>query len=119
MPFWKKPAALGTSGVLLLFGVGGAYLGRNYIGGTKSPAAPVVALNSLAVLPFHNASGDPKLDWLGSSMAEMLSTDVGQSASIRMVSEDRVEQVLKDLRIRSSMTALVSPMMAVECLRYD
>ena len=97
--FWKKPAAIGVSAVLLLFGVGGAYLGRNYIGGTKSPAAPVVALNSLAVLPFHNASGDPKLDWLGSSMAEMLSTDVGQSASIRMVSEDRVEQVLKDLRI--------------------
>jgi tetratricopeptide (TPR) repeat protein/predicted Ser/Thr protein kinase len=98
VPIWKKPAALGTS-VLLLFGVGGAYLGRNYIGGTKSPAAPVVALNSLAVLPFHNASGDSRLDWLGSSMAEMLSTDVGQSASIRMVSEDRVEQVLKDLRI--------------------
>jgi serine/threonine protein kinase/tetratricopeptide (TPR) repeat protein len=99
VPFWKKPAALGTSAMLLLFGVGGAYLGRNYIGGTKAPAGPVVALNSLAVLPFHNASGDPKLDWLGSSMAEMLSTDIGQSASIRMVSEDRVEQVLKDLRI--------------------
>jgi tetratricopeptide (TPR) repeat protein len=32
-------------------------------------------------------------------MAEMLSTDVGQSASVRTVSEDRVEQALKDLRI--------------------
>ena len=32
-------------------------------------------------------------------MAEMLSTDVGQSSSVRMVSTERVGQVLKDLRI--------------------
>jgi tetratricopeptide (TPR) repeat protein/predicted Ser/Thr protein kinase len=99
VPFWKKPTAIAISLLLLVFGIGGAYLGRNYLGGTKTTAAPAVALNSLAVLPFHNAGGDPKLDWLGSSMAEMLSTDVGQSASIRMVSADRVAQVLKDLRI--------------------
>ena len=61
-----------------------------------TPAAP---LNALAILPFHNASSDAKLDWLGSSMAEMLSTDVGQSSSVRMVSTERVGQVLKDLRI--------------------
>src|SRR5713101_951459 len=45
----------------------------------KAPSGPVV---SLAILPFRNASGDPGLDWLGSSMAEMLSTDVGQSVSL-------------------------------------
>jgi serine/threonine protein kinase/tetratricopeptide (TPR) repeat protein len=63
--------------------------------------APTV---SLAILPFRNASGDPGLDWLGSSMAEMLSTDVGQSSSLRTVSTDRVHQILRDLRIQSDAT---------------
>ena len=40
---------------------------------------------SLAILPFRNASGDPQLDWLGPSLADMLSTDVGQSAHLRTV----------------------------------
>jgi tetratricopeptide (TPR) repeat protein/predicted Ser/Thr protein kinase len=60
------------------------------------PAAPAL---SLAILPFRNASGDPSLDWLGSSVAEMLSTDVGQSASLRTVSSERVEQIERDLRV--------------------
>jgi serine/threonine protein kinase len=47
--------------------------------------APAV---SLAILPFRNASGDQSLDWLGPSLAEMLSTDVGQSAHLRTVSSD-------------------------------
>ena len=58
--------------------------------------APVV---SLAVMPFQNSSGDSSLDWLGSSMAEMLTTEIGQSASLRTVSSDRVHQILNDLRM--------------------
>ncbi len=54
---------------------------------------------SLAILPFHNALGDPSMDWLGSSLAEMLSTDVGQSAQLRTVSQDRLHQVLSDLQV--------------------
>ena len=34
---------------------------------------------SLAIVPFRNATGDPSLDWLGTSLAEMLTTDVGHS----------------------------------------
>jgi tetratricopeptide (TPR) repeat protein/predicted Ser/Thr protein kinase len=56
-------------------------------------------LVSLAILPFRNASGDPGLDWYGSSIAEMLTTDVGQSASLRTVSPDRVHQILNDLHM--------------------
>ncbi len=62
------------------------------------PAAAVQPV-SLAILPFHNASTDVAIDWLGPSLAEMLRTDVGQSASLRTVSSDRLHQVLKDLRI--------------------
>jgi serine/threonine protein kinase/tetratricopeptide (TPR) repeat protein len=58
--------------------------------------APAV---SLAILPFRNASGDQSLDWLGPSLAEMLSTDVGQSAHLRTVSSDRVHQILNDLHM--------------------
>src|SRR5207237_4511853 len=57
---------------------------------------------SLAILPFRNASGDNSLDWLGSSVADMLSTDVGQSARVRTISPDRLHQVLADLRITPS-----------------
>jgi tetratricopeptide (TPR) repeat protein len=64
-------------------------------------AGPAV---SLAILPFRNASGDQSLDWLGPSLAEMLSTDVGQSSSLRTVSTDRVHQILRDLRIQSDAT---------------
>jgi tetratricopeptide (TPR) repeat protein len=54
---------------------------------------------SLAILPFRNASGDQALDWLGPSLADMLSTDVGQSAHLRTVSPDRVHQILNDLHM--------------------
>jgi serine/threonine protein kinase/tetratricopeptide (TPR) repeat protein len=62
----------------------------------RTPSGPVV---SLAILPFRNASGDPALDWLGPSVAEMLSTDVGQSSQLRTVSPDRLHQVLADLHL--------------------
>jgi len=63
---------------------------------TQTSAAPAV---SLAILPFRNASGDPSFDWLGPSLADMLTTDVGQSAHLRTVSPDRLHQVLQDLHI--------------------
>ena len=101
VPLWKRPIVLVPVAAVLL-AAGGAVLGGKFTPSTDKPGKPKVApppVASLAILPFHNASGDPKLDWLGSSMAEMLSTDVGESASVRMISEDRVGQVLKDLRI--------------------
>jgi tetratricopeptide (TPR) repeat protein len=56
-------------------------------------------VTSLAILPFRNASGDPNLDWLGPSMAEMLTTDVGQSQQLHTVPPERVQQILRDLRL--------------------
>ena len=60
---------------------------------------------ALAILPFRNASGDPSLDWLGASLADMLSTDVGQSAHLHPVSSDRLRQVLHDLQITPDATS--------------
>jgi len=62
-------------------------------------SAVVVHPVSLAILPFQNASADAKLDWLGSSLADMLSTDVGQSAHLRTISSTNLHQIFTDLRI--------------------
>ena len=70
------------------------------------PAGPQV---SLAILPFRNASGDASLDWLGPSLADMLSTDVGQSAQLRTISPDRLHQVLTDLQITANV--IIDPTM--------
>ena len=42
------------------------------------------------------------LDWLGPSLADMLSTDVGQSAHLRTVSPNSLHQIFTDLRISSA-----------------
>jgi len=78
--------------VLLLAGV--VFRGKIFGPGIK-PTEPAI---SLAILPFRNASGDPSLD-LGTSLAEMLSTDVGQSAYLRTIPPDRLQQALHDLRV--------------------
>ena len=91
------PLVTGIATVLLLAIVGFLFRGPLFSTlGTKNASAPAL---SLAILPFRNASGDPSVDWLGSSLADMLSTDVGQSAHLRTVSPERLHQVLSDLRI--------------------
>jgi serine/threonine protein kinase/tetratricopeptide (TPR) repeat protein len=94
---------IGVVATVLLLAVTGLLLRNKLFGpGASSTPAPVV---SLAILPFHNASGDQSLDWLGPSLADMLSTDVGRSSKLRTVSADRLHQVLKDLHITADAQA--------------
>lgn len=94
-PIGWKYAAIGVSVALLLtialFGPGKFFS----ISGKKTAPEPLV----LAVIPLQNASGDATLNWLGASFAEVLRTEIGQSADFRTVSPDRVQQVLADMRI--------------------
>ena len=91
------PLLAGIATVLLLLIVGFVFRGALFSPSAKKTASgPAV---SLAIVPFRNASGDPQLDWLGSSLAELLSTDVGQSAHLHTISSDRLRQVLSDLRV--------------------
>jgi serine/threonine protein kinase len=69
-----------------------------------SPPPPATEIPSLAVLPFQNASGNADLDWMGSGIADMLATDLGEAESIRTVPPDRLHQLLRDLRISSAST---------------
>jgi eukaryotic-like serine/threonine-protein kinase len=74
---------------------------------TARQVAQVPAI-SLAIMPFYNGSEDPSLNWLGSSLADMLGGDIGQSANVRMVSPDRLHQVLQDLHISGTSQADVA-----------
>src|SRR6266436_1914619 len=95
-PFARYRAWIaGAAAVVLLAAVGIAFRGKIFPAKRTAP----VEQASLAILPFRNASGDASLDWLGPSLADMLSTDVGQSARLRTISPDRLHQVLSDLRI--------------------
>jgi eukaryotic-like serine/threonine-protein kinase len=90
------PLLTGIATVLLLLVVGYAFRGALFSPAKNAASAPAL---SLAILPFRNASGDASLDWIGPSLADMLSTDVGQSARLRTVSQNQVHQVFSDLRI--------------------
>jgi tetratricopeptide (TPR) repeat protein/predicted Ser/Thr protein kinase len=95
---WRLIVAAAAVVVLAVSG----YLLRDRIFGRSGQPAPVAPAVSLAILPFRNASSDTSLDWLGSSLADMLTTDVGQSASLRTVSPNILHQIFGDLRISSS-----------------
>jgi tetratricopeptide (TPR) repeat protein/predicted Ser/Thr protein kinase len=86
----------GVAAICVLAIVGFLFRDKLFSPSTQTPAGPVM---SLAILPFRNASGDSSLNWLGSTAAEMLGTDMGQSASLRRVPSDRVSQILHDLRV--------------------
>jgi serine/threonine protein kinase/Tfp pilus assembly protein PilF len=97
---WPLIAGIVTALVLAISG----YMFRDRLfrspSSTRSTAAGSAV--SLAILPFRNASGDPNLDWIGPSLADMLSTDVGQSARLRTVSPSSLHQIFTDLRISSA-----------------
>jgi len=97
---WKWITA-GAVAVAVVFGGWGLSGKLTSKTGSKTPVGPEV---SLAILPFRNASTDLSIDWLGPSLADMLNTDVGQSAHLRTISPDRLHQVLSDLRITPGAT---------------
>jgi eukaryotic-like serine/threonine-protein kinase len=93
---WKW---LGAGIVALLLAVGTYFGVRHRIQPPGESQEKPGSVISLAVIPFHNDSGDPSLDWLSSSLSENLSTDIGQSAHLHLVSPGRLQQVLHDLHI--------------------
>lgn len=91
------PLLGGIAAVLVIVAIG--FFFRDKLFKARGNAATSGPVLSVAVLPFRNASGDQKLDWLGGSLADMLSTDIGESTHLRTVPPDRIRQILHDLRI--------------------
>ncbi len=89
-------------GALVIAVMGGGWAFKSGVFHSNSSGATAEAKGpelSLAILPFQNSSGDTSLDQWGSNLADMLTTAVGQSAHLRIVSPDRLHQVLTDLRV--------------------
>ncbi len=95
-----KWIAIGAVALVLVAGgvIGWQYRSHGTSGGSTAVQGPVT---SLAIIPFYNASGDSNLNWMGASIAEALNSDIGHSAHLRMVSPDRLQQVLHDLGVSS------------------
>ena len=100
------PSGKWATAAALLVGVAASgFMLRDRLGGPPSPPPAVTGQPvALAILPFRNASGDASLNWLGASVAEMLRTELGQSAHFRTVPPERVLQILRDLRIPADST---------------
>ncbi len=98
-PFQRYRMWIAGIAAIILLAAAGIVFRRNIFSGSAANAGAPLAQASLAILPFRNASGDASLDWLGPSLADMLTTDVGQSAHLRTIPPDRLHQVLSDLRI--------------------
>src|SRR5580700_8036687 len=96
-PSYQKWLVVGTV-VAILASAGYVFRDKLSLRPSGSSAAAAQPL-SLAILPFRNTSADSSIDWIGSSLANILSTDVGQSAKLHTVPSDRLFQILKDLRV--------------------
>jgi eukaryotic-like serine/threonine-protein kinase len=106
----KKSRNWIAAGVLAVVAAGGGFALYRTLAAPKATnsdargSTPTAASVSLAILPFRNASGDPSLDSLGSSVAAMLGTTIGQSAALNTVPAGRVSQILTDLKIAPDST---------------
>jgi tetratricopeptide (TPR) repeat protein len=96
--FPMRWVAGGVAALVLLAGVG-VVVKMKTGGGTGTGQSAQAAALSLAIVPFYNQSADPSLNWLASSLSETLSTDIGQSQRVRLVSPSRLQEVLRDLHI--------------------
>lgn len=100
-PVPRTPLLLGVVAAVLLTVIGGLLLLRQHsqaTGTQPSPAsAPVPVRKSVAVLGFHSLSGRAEDAWLGTALAEMLSTELAGGEKLRLVSGEDVA----NLRISS------------------
>jgi serine/threonine protein kinase/Tfp pilus assembly protein PilF len=96
-PPYQKGIAIAA--VVVVLGAGAYFLRDKFSPSSSVKSGSAVQPIALAILPFHNASTDASIDWIGTTLANILSTDVGQSARLRTVSSDRLFQILKDLRV--------------------
>ena len=79
-PFRRRPVRL----VLSLFSVAALIVAILVL--RKSFSTPPANIQSIAVLPFSNLSGDPSQDYFADAMTEELTSDLGNIAALRVIS---------------------------------
>ncbi len=100
---WRRltrPRLLVPAAAILVAGLAGLLIWRGGItvshgGGAVAAALPKA---SLAVLPFQNATGDPRYDWVRAGLPDLLRADLLQAHDLRLAGEDRIKPILDALR---------------------
>jgi serine/threonine protein kinase/tetratricopeptide (TPR) repeat protein len=82
-----------AAGVLGSLGLGGWLLWRNPNGEVQAD----VPVTTIAILPFHNMTGNAELEWMENGLPEMLITDMSQSSALRPILAERIRRILKEL----------------------
>ena len=82
----SKPRAFVVTALLALLVIACTWLART---GTH-PASAAARLNSIAVLPLSNLSGDPSEEFFADGMTDQLITDLAKVGSLRVVSRTSV-----------------------------
>ena len=61
----------------------------------RHSSRPAQTVPVLAVLDFHNITDDRSVDWLGTGLAETLTTDLKRLKLVRLVSRERVQEAAR------------------------
>jgi len=68
----------------------------------KGPVAGTGGRRSVAILPFQNQTGRADLDWLRTGLADNLTTDLAESRYFRVLSRERLSQILRELGVEDA-----------------
>lgn len=64
--------------------------------GSSNPLAPKLE-NAVAVMTFANITGEPKDEWIGSGIAETVTSDLKKVRGLSVIGRERTFEVLKEL----------------------
>jgi serine/threonine protein kinase len=85
-PWWRKRMVLGTVAVVLVALLAAAsWFYRSRLGGGET-------INSLAVLPFVNASGNPDSEYLSDGITESLMDSLSELPNLKVMSRSAVSR---------------------------
>ncbi len=71
---------------------------------SSSAGTGVKARRSVAVLGFHNLSGNPEKAWLSTALAEMVSTELAAGEKLRLISGEDIAHAKLDLALADTGT---------------
>jgi TolB-like protein len=100
-PFWRRPLVRkivkisALAGLMAAVAIGALLIRKRETG--KIPIPPLPERRSVAVMYFENHTGDHDLDRWSIALTDLLITDLAQSRYFRVLPENRLFQILKEL----------------------
>lgn len=63
------------------------------------PSAPPAPRASLVLLPFQNATGDPRYDWVRTGLPSLIRSELIEAKALRLVGENRTQEIFAALKL--------------------